>query len=365
MIFDLLCLYFFSYIESVLINSKLMQRILLFILILIGINSYSQSEANIFPQTKTVTYDTTRILDLSQKLSVWGYGIQKMYTINLMNTNTKKKLNLSPNGQMNFGLGFNYKWMGLGVAFKLPLSKNDDDIYGKTKRFDFQLNIFARSFGIDFSTQYYKGFYVTNPADFISWNREEFPTLPNLEILSSELSAYYFSNNKRFSYRAAFVRNEIQKKGAGSPIFGAYVRYDLAVSPDGFVPKELPESVKDTFDISAFITTNYGLSIGYTFTFVIWKKFFINISMVPGLGSKTLKVYTSEGEFRTKPGLSGRYVGRLALGYEHKYFYLGLSSTSISNNVTYENLTLSSSTTKFRIFVGKRFDLKKKKKKDI
>ncbi len=338
-----------------------MQRILLFILILFTFNSIAQSNMDVSINKKTIEYDTTRIQDLSQKLSIWNYGIQKMYTINLMNNNTGKKLKLLPNGQMNFGLGFNYKWMGLGVAFKLPFSKNDDNIYGKTSRFDFQLNIFTRSFGIDFSTQYYKGFYVSNPADFTSWNKNEFPTLPNLETLSSELSAYYFSNNKRFSYRAAFVRNEIQKKGAGSPIFGAYMRYDLAINPSGFIPEELPKNLKDTFDISAFVTTNYGLSIGYAYTFVIFKKFFINLSMVPGLGAKSLKVYTSNGVSNPKSGLSSRFVGRIALGYEHKYFYLGLSSTSISNSITYQNITLSSSTTKFRIYIGKRFDLKTKK----
>lgn len=339
---------------------------LLLVFILISTFSFSQADAQILPQNKEIKYDTTRILDLSDQLSLWLYGINKVYKLDVISLNSGKNLLISPNEQTNIGLGFNYKWMGLGIAFKPPWSKNDDDIYGKTKRFDFQLNIFTRSFGVDFSAQYYKGYYISNPENFMNWDKPDYPLLPNLETLSAELSGYYFFNHKKFSYRAAFVRNEIQKKGAGSFILGSYVRLDLATRPEGFIPEDMPPSLRDTFDLNTYVSSNYGISVGYTYTFVIWKKFFVNLSLVPGFGVKTMTLYTNDGnKFNPKLGLSGRFVSRTAIGYEHKYFYLGLTNITITNNFKAENFEISASTSKFRFFVGKRFDLSKKKEKPI
>ena len=338
---------------------------ILIILLFISTLAFSQPDIQITPVNNNIKYDTTRILDLSNQLSLWGYTIKKLYKLNITNTTTGKNLIISPNDQTNIGLGFNYKWMGLGIAFRAPWAKNDDDIYGKTKRIDFQLNIFSRNFGVDFSAQYYKGYYVANPESFIpSWTDSlAYPQLNDLETASTELSAYYFFNHKKFSYRAAFVRNEIQKKGAGSIILGTYFRFDLASAPHSFIPEEIPPEYKDTFNVNAYISGNYGLSFGYTYTFVIWKKFFINLSLVPGFGLKTMKAYTNLGEFKPKLGLSGRVIFRTAIGYEHKYFFVGITSISITNTFDYKEIEFTANTTKFRFFIGKRFDVSKKKGK--
>ena len=183
----------------------------IFFVILLNISVFAQSKTLDSLMTPVVKYDTTRIEDLSDQLSIYTFGIQKRYGINFIHNNGKI-LELSPNGRTNFGFGFNYKWMGIGLAFNVPGSKNDDDIYGKTSRFDFQLNVFTRSFAVDFSTQYYKGYYVVNPGLLTELEQPEFPQLNDLETASFNLSGDYFINHKKFSYRAAFVRNEIQKK---------------------------------------------------------------------------------------------------------------------------------------------------------
>lgn len=336
-------------------------RIPFFVLLLLSVISMSQTHVQLSVEQSTVTYDTTRIKDLSQQLSLWAYSIGKVYEIKVKNENTNKELRISPNKQANIGLGFNYKWMGLGIAFKPPWSQNDDDKYGDTERLDLQLNIFTRSFGIDASFQYYKGYYVSNPGAFTEWNEPQFPLLENLQTSSFELSGYYFSNHKRFSYRAAYIRNELQLQSAGSPIFGAYTRWDLAHSPEGFIPDELPIYLKDTFKIDGYRTANYGFSFGYTYTFVMWDKFFLNLSFVPGFGVKRLIVNINNDREKDKIGASARLLMRSALGYEHKYFYVGASAIAITNSFSYDNINVANTTTKIRFFVGKRFNYPIKK----
>jgi hypothetical protein len=337
-------------------------KIFLFAILFFNTNTiYSQADTDFTLTNKKIKYDTTRIKDLSQKLSIWFYGIRKNYGLEIENITTNKTLSFLPNGKTNIGLGFNYKWMGIGIAFAAPWNKNDNDIYGNTKKLDLQVNVFSRTFGLDFSLQYYKGYYLSNPLDFLDWQYDYYPQLPEMGTLGAELSGYYFFNNKKFSYRAAFVRNEIQKKSAGSIILGGYLRWDVASTPNGFVPVDFPDSIESKYDILSYFSGNYGISFGYTYTLVFFKKFFMNLSLVPGVGVKTLLFNSKEKSYRPKGGLAARAVTRFALGYEHKYFYLGLSSIIISSNFEFDNYSISSSSTKFRMFIGKRFNVQKKK----
>ena len=149
---------------------------------------------------------------------------------------------------------------------------------------------------------------------------------------------------------------------ATEPILGGYTRYDVANSPEGFIPEGLPVNLKDTFNIYNFKTINYGISVGYAYTFVIHKRIFFSLSLVPGFGSKTLVITTNHGTSDDIHGVSSRFISRVGLGYEHKYFYLGLGALSSLNSFKYKTINTSTSTTKFRFYIGKRFNLKKKDK---
>ncbi len=339
------------------LNGDIRLGIILVLLLCFSVPTFSQ---DLQKDDKIVDIDTARITDLSNNLSLWLYGINKIYNFSIVNKESGQMLDFRPNSATKMGLGFNYKWLGLGVAFNIPWAKNDDDIYGHTQRIDLQINIFARSFGFDMSAQYYKGYYIANPNDYMNWDKKQYPLLEDLITLSTELSGYYFTNHKKFSYRAAFVRNEIQKKSAGSFIIGGYLRSDISTSPGGYIPDEFPDEYKDTFDISGFSSVNIGITAGYTYTLVFLKNFFINMSLVPGIGYKRSVMYDNNNELYRNDGASMRLVGRIALGYEHPEFFLGITSISTSNSISYDNVIASSSNSKFRFFVGKRFNCKKK-----
>ena len=118
---------------------------------------------------------------------------------------------------MDLGLAFNYKWFGLGVSYALPSGAHSDSIKGKTTKFDLQLNIYNKKFVVDALYQKYKGFYLANPEAFSNWDSTNiFPQLPDMKNHSFGASAYYILNHKKFSYRAAYVRNAVQNKSAGS-----------------------------------------------------------------------------------------------------------------------------------------------------
>jgi hypothetical protein len=192
---------------------------------------------------------TAYIIDYSDRLLLRIYTITKSNTLTINNTSVGKSLVLEPNGQTNIGLGFNYKGFGLGLAFGLPKSANSNDKYGKTKRIDIQGSIYGKKIGGDGFFQLYEGYYNSNPKEFIDWTDDSFPQNPTMRILSLGVSSFYLFNAKNYSYRAAFVRDEVQKRSAGSFLLGVFANYDDATTENGFVPQEFPDSTRAKIDI--------------------------------------------------------------------------------------------------------------------
>lgn len=307
----------------------------------------------------TVQYDTSRISDLTDKLNIYTGFIGKFHSIELDNPDINKKLKYEPNGNTSIMLGFNHKWLGLSFNFSPGFMNKDDEIYGESKRFDTQLNVYAKTFGIDAYLQYYKGFYLRNPEDFISWGNKNFPVQPSLESLSFGLSAYYFFNNKKFSFKAAFNRTQVQKKSAGSFILGTYINADIVNSPGGFIPTELPDSLLGYYNIDAYVTSSFGISCGYAYTLVFLKNFFINASLVPGLAYRSATFQTNDNDTKVAGNITGSLNARIALGYEGKHLYTGLTFVSFADSYNYESISISSSTGNIRFFIGKRFNTPK------
>ena len=329
------------------------------------VNLNAQEKVNMNIKSKKVRHDTSKVVDMSHKLALYANTISKFHNIEMKNIETTDKLKLKPNGQTNVGLGFNYKWLGLGVSFSLPFMNKDDEIYGETKRFDTQLNIFSRWFGIDAHLQYYKGFYLENPKDFQDWNEEFYPQIGDIEALSLGIAAYYFFNNKNFSYKAAFTRTQIQKKSAGAFILGGFYNLDIALAPSSFVPSQLNNpNLANDFDINAYSTAIIGLSIGYTYTFVV-KRFFINLSLVPGFGARVVKLWAEGTEHKISPSISASITSRVAIGYEGKHLYWGLNIINTTNSYKHEEYEISSSTGNVKLYIGKRFNFSSRRKKKI
>ncbi len=79
--------------------------------------------------------DTSYITDLTQDLTVRLYGSKKYTGYRLRDWKAKESLVYRPNGPLNFGFGFNYKYLGINFGFNLPFV-NKNDLNGETKFID-------------------------------------------------------------------------------------------------------------------------------------------------------------------------------------------------------------------------------------
>ncbi len=304
--------------------------------------------------------DTNYIINKSDRFCLRIFTSSKYNQLQLNKTSYEQTLKLYPNDKTSLGIGFSYKWLGLGIGFSFPFMNKDDNIYGETNRFDFQLNTYSKKIGFDTHLQYYKGFYLKNVNNLITWNSPIYPLLPDMETLSMGMNGYYIFNHERFSYRSVFLHNEVQRKSAGSFILGAFWTFNYAISPTHFLSNDIQLSNRyDTiFNLVAYRAFQWGIAIGYAHTFVIWENFFLHMSFVPKLGLYRVTTGTVEngkGIISIADKFGSGLDFRIAFGGEHTHFYWGITGVTTSYNYLAKGWTIKPGIGNAKFFVGKRF----------
>ena len=297
--------------------------------------------------------------DLTHLLSLKLFTLTKSNTLEIINP-PEGRIILRPNGNTGLGVGVNYKSFGIALSYGLPQSQSSNEKYGKTSNFDIQMSYFGKRIGFDGFLQQYKGYYMANPQDFVDWDKPYYPQISDLSILSYGVSAFYMFNSKQFSYKAAYIRNVVQKKSAGSFSTGIFFYQDIVKSDNGFVPQEVGDTVWSSFDLKGFNAVSIGLSAGYQYTFVIKENFFISLQGTPGLGYRRLSGSALNGDLGIDNQLAGQILAKAAIGYEFKHFYVGATASTILRSFKYRGYEVDLGTEQFRVMIGKRFDVSRK-----
>jgi len=296
--------------------------------------------------------------DLSHLLSIRIYPLAKINSLELKVP--EGTISLQPNGTGSIGLGFNYKWLGFGFSVGFPASKKSIEEKGETGRFDMQLSYFGKHLAADGFIQQYKGYYMANPSDFIPWDNPNYPTARDLWVFSYGGSVHYIFNSDELSVKAAYLRNQIQKKSAGSFAAGLFLYKDKVGSEQGFIPPELPIALSQSVDLKEFDAFTIGVSAGYIYTFVLRKNFFLNLSGFPGIGYRRFDLKTLDDNQRSINTIGMQLIARSAVGYEFKHFYMGLTMSVILRNFSYNVSEVNLGTGQVRLTFGKRFDISRK-----
>ena len=297
--------------------------------------------------------------DLSHLLSFSFYPLAKINSLELKVPDGT--ISLQPNGTGSIGLGFNYRWMGFGFSLGLPASRQSIEEKGETGRFDMQLSYFGKRLVADGFIQQYKGYYMANPSDFITWDHDYYPKAKDIWVFSFGGSVHYIFNSERLSIKAAYLRNQIQRKSAGSFAAGLFFYKDRVGSEQGFVPPDLPVVLRQSVDLKEFDAFTTGISAGYIHTFVMNGNFFLNVSMFPGIGYRRFDITNLDDTSRSIHTLGVQLVARSSAGYEFKHFYMGLSLSVILRNFSYHASEVNLGTGQVRLTIGKRFDISHRK----
>ena len=254
--------------------------------------------------------DTNYFKQYPGSITARFYFSQK-YTAITLQDKEAKDLKYWPNTTLNMGVGATYHNFSLNLAYGFWFL-NQDQEKGETKYLDLQGHYYRPKWVIDFYGQFYKGYHLV-PRGFISNSENVYYYQRDAKVNLFGLSAYHVFNSSRFSYRAAFIQNEWQKKSAGTLLVGAETYYGVIKSDSSWVPPE----IADMYNIDGINKINYfsfGPGIGYAYTAVAFQHLFLTGSLTGNLNVSYTTEKTIDNK-QNKISLNPVTRFRVAAGY--------------------------------------------------
>lgn len=310
--------------------------------------------------------DTIYIKQIKEKIGIHFLANTKFNKWEIEHIENDQKLEYNPNEVLKVGGGFFYKWLGVAFTVKVPQSDKDIAEKGNTYSFDTQFNLYNKKFILDLYQQYYKGYYINDYEKlFHNWDKEVngFPKRPDLRTINYGGNFTYIFNNKKFSYRAAFVMNERQIRSAGSFLAGVFFTGTRLSGDSAIIWRDIADKFNEENPVSWISTQSFGFTVGYTYTLKFSKSFFVNAAINLGPMYTFSKIKSTKTN-RSDPfePLSAKFMVRGAIGYNHPKFYLGLATLKDEYLLRASELTYRYQLGWIKFFVGKRFNFNKQLK---
>jgi hypothetical protein len=316
---------------------------------------------------KPIDYDTTYIKNHKHRLTITIPVAKKFYGFNITDLEKKRTIRYSPNNYYN--VGFNFSNIILTFGFSPGLKFGAKPNRGTTKSRDFQLTIIGRKVITDLNYQSYKGFYVYNTSDYriSETDADTIAIRPDINVTSFGINTNYVFNSKKYSLRGAFSFTDVQLKSAGSFMAGVYHSHVVFSSNDSSLIKypfinnftPLMSEINQISQISA------GVSGGYGYTLVIYKKIMFSIVVNVGIGGQKTYYRKMDGENESlKLNLATNINAKNALRYDNLRFFVGVLAT-YDNNFAFNTKVFNNDKYIARVvgFAGYRFNIKKNGRK--
>ena len=172
------------------------------------------------------------------------------------------------------------------------------------------------------------------------------------------LDAYYFLNNKRYSYAAAFNLSKLQVRSQGSFFFGLSYwnqkyKFDFSELPED-MRSHLPESWADKGYIYRVNCHNYSARIGYGYNWVFHPKWLLGVAESPIIGIKHGDTMSDNGS-----GNSFSLYNKLQLSlvWNSRPWFAGLIGSAENGLIYDKDHALVSGLLNIELCFGYRFNL--------
>jgi hypothetical protein len=333
---------------------------------LLSTTLFVNGQGSFIKKMLSVPYDSSYISTYISDYTARVYGSIKYSNMGYNDNMIGQSLAYRPNNKLLFGIGANHGFLGINLGFNIPYVNQDDDKYGKTDYIDFTLRIFTPRFNTTIYLQNYKGFYLRNTKDIIpGWQPgDPYYIRPDIRSRTTGLDICYIFNSTRFSYRAAILQNEWQKKSAGSLLVGGNLFYNANIGDSSIVPSKIHYT--SFYEGLKFIRSNnlsFGPMVGYAHTFVIKSHIFLmgSINGSGIIGFTQLNLVDNVHKVKSKLIFGVRSELILSAGYNSDRWYFGFSFINLSlvTQAPIPERTISYDTGMYRLNIVRRFATKK------
>jgi hypothetical protein len=301
-------------------------------------------------------HDTNYIYNYGEKIAVKFVSVNKYNYFRIRDRKNNTRILYRPVRDISLGMGVSYKWFALDITFSLGLQKKSE--FENTKSFDFQGTMFSSKQFISATIQYYQGYKLSNIAGTDVNVSEESTRREDIRTINFGLQYMYAFNYTRFSMKAPFIFNEVQRKSAGSTIIGASFSMFIMNADSSIVPPEVVSSFDANLHLCDLNVLSAAVSFGYMYTFVYKEHFFLTLSLIPGININSGD-YFADSRNTISLNANFKLNSMNAIGYNGRRFFAGFNflSDSYFSRIG-KKLSAEIGHGKVSFFVGYRFGRK-------
>lgn len=316
-----------------------------------------------------LNYDTNYISSHRERLTLKTYLSTKSDELTQQGGLKRDLVKYDVNRPYRFGLGVSYKWFNLAATLFSPVSNNQIKEKGETKHFDLRVTTNGRKFIVDLWLQQFKGFYLSNTMNVIpTWSTPSIYYQRN-DITTFDFGGAIFYNmrHRKFSFKALFSQNERQLKRKGTPVIGVdWSIFRMRSNPDSsLMPFSIVNHFNPTEQINRINAQSIGLGVGYAYTLVFSKYWFISLHGTYFVNAQTYRYYSkiSPDDGTLYLGFKANVLWRGTFGYNSDNNYYGLifigNTVPLSKNKFPSDIQYIFNTV--NVMYAHRFDVSKKK----
>lgn len=288
--------------------------------------------------------DSLYIRPFKQNFSLKTYFVQNYTSITQdFNVDDYQDFEYRTNRPLSIGLGITWNNSSLSGSYGFPFMRDRER--GRTRTLAFQYHYYGRKIVLDFVLQKHKGMYKQHDDEDIP-----FEITPDAKVTQYGVSGFYVFNGNRFSYKSAFDLSELQLRSVGSFILGGGVYKNKIEAGNDIVVTDKKGRVDSISSVQKNI--QIGVNLGYAYTWIIKRKYFISCSMTVGANVGTESI-NKVGKH--KPDLYPSFNPRVAMGYHGDEWSI---STSFFDNQIYtfysENMNRGINTMSLQLTIVKR-----------
>lgn len=279
-----------------------------------------------------VSYDTAFIarppgrLTLKFKSNLYG----NYYHSRIKEEGTTMRAELETATRATLSLNASYRGLSLGVSF------NPASLKGKSKDYEFNLNIYKNRFGIDAFYQLSETLNGEISYDGSIFHLEK----SSVKTRMLHITGYYVFNHRRFSYPAAFTQSFVQKRSAGSWLAGFSYQAGSMKTTDN-ASEHIPPA--------RLYVGHFAIGGGYAYNLIAWRKWLFHLSAMPTLVVLNSNNVTVSGEKQKMP----THFPELILNNHAAVVYnisprCFLSLTGVNNSTVFASKTHRTNQTKWQ-----------------
>jgi hypothetical protein len=251
---------------------------------------------------------------------------------------TGKLVNWTPNYRAQTGLGISYDGLiGVSASAKGELSRENEDLKGRSEYQDFRFRFPWRRFSIEVGYQKMRGFFAENTTDFDPGSTV-YLKRPDLVLESKYASVTVTLKPDRYSLAAAFDQSERQTSSGGSWLGTLHIAENVFEDTE-LVPL-IPAGLQAYFPNEALVTKGRFLSVtaggGYGHLWAFGETWFAFSQILIGVGAQSGKSSDGTQDFSASE-LAGNIKLDIGAGSNGKKYVSGvLISTDQTSNQTTE-----------------------------